>query len=320
MARRVFVSYRSEDKSSADRVCAALERDNIPCWIAPRDIGIGQEWAAAIVSGLDACSHFVLILSSNSQNAKQISREAELADSRGLPIITLRIEDVKPPPGLVYFLGNLQWLDAFGNNFDTAVGRLAEVVQKSGDSSAPAAVPVTPPAPVSRPQVAEPSSTRERSGLPPYTYAIAAALIVIIGLAVWFSTRTPRPSRNPAPGPTPTPVSDPAKEASAFGIGYLQARDSGDLEHAYAMLGPDLRARWNRQTFNSDAAALQARVRLSGYVPFGLCTVRERGAYTCDYHLSYSDGHSADERLVIANHDGTWAIAKDRMPSASRSE
>jgi hypothetical protein len=309
MARRVFISYRSEDKSSADRVCAALERDNIPCWVAPRDIGIGQEWATAIVSGLDSCSHFVLILSSNSQNAKQISREAELADSRGLPIITLRIEDVKPPPGLVYFLGNLQWLDAFGNNFDTAVGRLAEVVTKSGDSPAPAAVPVKPPTPASRPRVAEPASTRERSGLPPYTYAIAAALILVIGLAVWWFTRAPHPA--PAPGP------DPAKEASAFGISYLQTRDSGDLDHAYAMLGPDLRARWNRQNFNSEVGALQTKGRPSTYAPSGVCTVRERGAYTCDYHLSYADGHSADERLVIANHDGTWAIAKDRMPSAS---
>jgi hypothetical protein len=313
MARRVFISYRSEDKSSADRVCAALERDNIPCWIAPRDIGIGREWAAAIVSGLDTCSHFILILSSNSQNAKQISREAELADARGLPIITLRIEDVKPPPGLVYFLGNLQWLDAFGNNFDTALGRLAEVITKSGDSSAAAAISAKPPAPASRPQVAEPSSALKRSGLPPYTYAIAALLIVAIGLAVWFSTRTP----HPAPGPAPNPVSDPAKEASAFGISYLQTRDSGDLEHAYAMLGPDLRAKWSRQAFNSEAGALQTKGRPSTYAPTGACTVRERGAYTCDYHLSYSDGHSDDERLVIANHDGTWAIAKDRMPSAS---
>jgi hypothetical protein len=298
MARRVFISYRSEDKSSADRACAALESQNIPCWIAPRDIGIGQEWAAAIVSGLDACSHFVLILSSNSQNAKQISREAELADARGLPIITLRIEDVKPPPGLVYFLGNLQWLDAFGNNFDTAVGRLAEVVMKSGDNPAPA-----PPIRQQSPELSRPP---ERTRMPSYIYAIAAALIVVIGLAVWFSTRTPHPG--------PSPSSDPAKEASTFGISYLQTRDSGDLERAYAMLGPDLRAKWNRQTFNSDLGALQAKGRPSNYALSGACTVREHGAYTCDYHLSYPDGHSADERLVIANHDGAWAIAKDRMP------
>ncbi len=129
MARDVFISYRSEDREAAQRICARLEHENISCWMAPRDIPIGKEWAAAIVEGIQRCRAFLVILSSNSKVAKQISREAELADNQGIPIFTFRIEDVQPPPGLLYFLGNIQWLDAFGGQFDSALTRLVEVIK-----------------------------------------------------------------------------------------------------------------------------------------------------------------------------------------------
>jgi hypothetical protein len=118
-SRDVFISYRSEDRSAAERMC----------WIAPRDILPGKEWATAIVEGIYSSRVLVVVLSSHSISAKQISREAGLADERGLTIITFRAENVVPPPALSYFLGNLQWLDGFGDQFDNAVARLVEVVQ-----------------------------------------------------------------------------------------------------------------------------------------------------------------------------------------------
>ena len=78
MARDVFISYQSDDKECADRVCEALERQNISCWIAPRDIPVGSEWAAAIVEGIQRCHFFVVILSSHSSSARQISRELSI--------------------------------------------------------------------------------------------------------------------------------------------------------------------------------------------------------------------------------------------------
>jgi hypothetical protein len=38
MPHDVFVSYSSDDKPTADAVCATLENKGIRCWIAPRDI------------------------------------------------------------------------------------------------------------------------------------------------------------------------------------------------------------------------------------------------------------------------------------------
>ena len=36
LAHPVFISHSNDDKAVADAVCAALEAENISCWIAPR--------------------------------------------------------------------------------------------------------------------------------------------------------------------------------------------------------------------------------------------------------------------------------------------
>jgi hypothetical protein len=137
MARDVFVSYRREDQAIADRVCESLERRRVDCWIAPRDMPLGEDWPEAIVDGIQQCHTFVLILSRNCQHSRHIARELELADSHALRIVALRVQDVQPPPQLLFFLGNVQWLDAFGNCFDVSMARLAEAMRRSESYPAP---------------------------------------------------------------------------------------------------------------------------------------------------------------------------------------
>ena len=137
MARDVFISYRQEDQSVADRVCDGLERRRVDCWIAPRDLPPAEDWPEGIVDGIRQCHTFVLILSENCQHSRQIARELELADSHALRIVALRIQDVHPPPHLLFFLGNVQWLDAFGDRFDASIARLAEAMRRSDSHPAP---------------------------------------------------------------------------------------------------------------------------------------------------------------------------------------
>jgi tetratricopeptide (TPR) repeat protein len=134
MGRDVFVSYRHEDQAVANRICTALERRHVDCWIAPRDMPPGEDWPIGIVDGIEQCHTFVLILSENCQHSRQIARELELADSHALRIVALRVQDVQPPPQLLFFLGNVQWLDAFGDRFDASMARLAEAMNRSSDS------------------------------------------------------------------------------------------------------------------------------------------------------------------------------------------
>ena len=47
MSHDVFISYASQDKSTADAICNALEQKRIRCWIAPRDVLPGHIWASS---------------------------------------------------------------------------------------------------------------------------------------------------------------------------------------------------------------------------------------------------------------------------------
>ena len=51
MAHDVFISYSSHDKPTADAICARLESSGLRCWITPRDVLPGMEWAEAIIEG-----------------------------------------------------------------------------------------------------------------------------------------------------------------------------------------------------------------------------------------------------------------------------
>ena len=99
-----FISYSHVDKRLADASCAVLEAAGIRCWIAPRDIGPGQEWAEAIIAAIDRCSVMVLIFSRDANESSQIRREIERAVHNSVPIVPVRIEDAEPTGSLAYFL------------------------------------------------------------------------------------------------------------------------------------------------------------------------------------------------------------------------
>src|SRR5437868_4402632 len=106
MGHDVFISHSSKDKLAADAVCAALERSGVRCWVAPRDILPGANWATSINKGVAESRMMVLIFSRHAQGSPHIRREVERAVHRGIPIAPIRIEDVLPADDLEYFLSS----------------------------------------------------------------------------------------------------------------------------------------------------------------------------------------------------------------------
>lgn len=109
----VFISYSSFNKLEADAICAKLEESGVRCWIAPRNIQPGGDWAESIIIGIKSCRLMVLVFSKHANDSPQVLREVERAINNGLVIIPFRIENVSPVRGLEYFLGATHWLDAF---------------------------------------------------------------------------------------------------------------------------------------------------------------------------------------------------------------
>ena len=112
MAFDVFLSYAHEDKPVADAACAVIEKAGIRCWIAPRDIAPGADYATALMEALDHCKALVLIFSGRANESPHIRREVERAVSRGIPLIPVRVENIEPNAALKYFVGSVHWLDA----------------------------------------------------------------------------------------------------------------------------------------------------------------------------------------------------------------
>ena len=53
---KVFVSYSSKEADRANEIVKQLEAAGIPCWIAPRDIGIGSNYTEDIPAQLKIAS------------------------------------------------------------------------------------------------------------------------------------------------------------------------------------------------------------------------------------------------------------------------
>ena len=128
MAHDVFISYSSKDKLVADAVCASLEAAKIRCWITPRDILPGQDWAESIEGAITKCKILVLIFSSYSNNSKQIAREISLAFNSEVTVIPFRIEDIEPKGAMKYYLLNTHWQDALTPPMENHIKKLIEIV------------------------------------------------------------------------------------------------------------------------------------------------------------------------------------------------
>ena len=125
MPHDIFISYVEEDRAHAIQTCDVLESAGIRCWIAPRNIAPGRTWGAAIIEAITQCRVMVLIFSSRTNLSRQVARELERADSKRIRVVPFRIEDVAPSGDLEYFLGSIQWFDAFEGPFDAHLARLS---------------------------------------------------------------------------------------------------------------------------------------------------------------------------------------------------
>src|ERR1700722_1107148 len=109
----IFLSYSSEDEVVAGAVCAALEAENIRCWMAPRDVQAGRPYSGQITQAIREARVLLLVLSQASNRSRQVLREVERAAHCQNHLLTFRIEAIGPGDDRAYFLGADHWVDGF---------------------------------------------------------------------------------------------------------------------------------------------------------------------------------------------------------------
>jgi TIR domain len=203
MAHDVFISHSSVDKPAADAACAALEARGIRCWIAPRDINPGRDWAASIMQAIEGTRILLLVLSRSAKESIQVRREVAQAANSGKQLLTLRIEDVLPEAELKFYLDSPHWLDAITKPFEAHLKRLADAcaillapLDTDHDSATSDAA---------RPQLAggKPDVAWWRRHRQPVKVALVAAVVGVLAAVAGLTGHLLRPSAAHAPPPSP---------------------------------------------------------------------------------------------------------------------
>lgn len=129
MAHQVLISYSSHDKNVADAICSWLERNDIRCWIAPRDITPGVEYGESIINAINACEVMVVVFTDNANHSRFVRKEVERAVSKGCVVVPVRLQDVLPTQSLEFFLSSDHWLDATSPPVERHLDKLVNTVQ-----------------------------------------------------------------------------------------------------------------------------------------------------------------------------------------------
>lgn len=108
-------------------MCSLLEGEGEKCFIAPRDIRMGFEYAEEIINGIDHARVMVVLMSEDANQSPHVLREVERAVSKRIPILVYKMEDVNLSKSMEYFLMAHQWLNA---DTDQSMKKILEFVRE----------------------------------------------------------------------------------------------------------------------------------------------------------------------------------------------
>jgi TolB-like protein/tetratricopeptide (TPR) repeat protein len=209
--RVAFVSYASADRAAAEGLATYLEQRGLKCWIAPRDVPAGAQYADAIVRAINEARALVLVLSSESIKSSHVGKEVERASSKKKQIIAVRLDEAPLTPALEYFLSESQWVDVAADGRETAFAKLAGALTDA------------PPLPRAAPATATPAS-RSRG---PLALAVLAG-VALLGAALFFVVR---PGHIATPVTTVTAVVPAADDKSIAVLPFVDMSQAHDQEY-----------------------------------------------------------------------------------------
>lgn len=126
----IFISHSTIDKGLADYLCNAFEERGLSCWIAPRDIVPGAEWAVSITNAIAAADVLFVLYSKNSIKSTQVTKEIGIADRKGKYILPYKIDDTEPEGAFDYYLTGCQWVVVDPATGDYKIDELCENIRR----------------------------------------------------------------------------------------------------------------------------------------------------------------------------------------------
>jgi hypothetical protein len=112
-AHKLFVSFAPADRLNTEKLVETLERHEVRCWIAPRDIPFGINSGLAIAEAIRATRATLLLLPSQGDCPSSMLREVETALAAGKRLVPVRFSEREPCPELIHYVRRIQWADLF---------------------------------------------------------------------------------------------------------------------------------------------------------------------------------------------------------------
>lgn len=172
----VFISYSSKDAASANYLLKTLESMYLTCWMAPRDIPAGDNFADVIPAAMRSSKVFLVLVSRNSQNSPQVLNELTFASTIKIPRFSVQLDDLP-------LTNSFQYHIPAANRFNGA-GRLAaassEIVSRLHQE-----IRKGQPEPLESPEEAHQRNEAHLRKVAPQTWCLlvagAAVILIVIG-------------------------------------------------------------------------------------------------------------------------------------------
>ena len=130
MMKDVFISYTTLDKKQADMIVEYLEKHNVECFIAPRDIEGGATYATRLFKALEACHLVILVASQKTNDSDHVLNEVDIIINKKIPVLPVFIEEFELNDELRYYIGRKQRIMAVENEFSTYLPSILSAAQE----------------------------------------------------------------------------------------------------------------------------------------------------------------------------------------------
>jgi DNA-binding NtrC family response regulator len=135
MSHDVFLCCAPANKALARVVCASLQRQGLPCWLAARDLsedGAGQP--EAILDAIGRCRIFLLLLSRASRKSESVIQEVREALRARKEVVALKVTKLRAGKALRLLLHGSYHVDAskrpISDHLGGLVGLLKSILEK----------------------------------------------------------------------------------------------------------------------------------------------------------------------------------------------
>ena len=124
----VFISYQHNSVDLVKRIVSTLEKNDIKCWYAPRDVT--GDYATSICNAILAAPIFVVIMTEEAGQSDQVLNEVEMAYERlqkkEISILPFKANSDELSLALKYYLKRLQWVTVDNGDTNTAIIELRD--------------------------------------------------------------------------------------------------------------------------------------------------------------------------------------------------